>query len=273
MKLSFSTLSCPDWSWSRVLDEAQCLGYAGVEVRGADGEMYLPKARPFLPEHIEATKADLVRRGLVITDLGSSVSFHDPANRDAFLQEGKDYIDLAAALGVPYVRVFGDRVPDRAKTDETIALLVDGYRELCAYIGDRDVMILQETHGDFPDMDLLRPVLEGVDHPKFGLLWDVAHVFRIYGRDLAPFVAWAGSRIRHVHLKDMRREPDGTFTLCGLGEGDVPVAEAVGLLRGIGYDGFLSLEWEKKWVPHLAEPEIVVPCYVEYMKGILAQSR
>lgn len=270
MKLSFSTLSCPDWSWEKVLDEAQRLGYAGIEARGADGEMYLPKAKPFQPENIARTMEGLRTRSLVITDLGSSVSFHDPAMWGSSLNEGKDYVDLAAKLGVPYVRVFGDKVPDRSKTDDTIALIVKGYRELCAYIGERDVMILLETHGDFPDIELLQPVFEGVAHPKLGLLWDIEHVFRRYGKDATAFSVWAAPYIRHVHVKDAKRQPDGSFTLCMIGEGDVPVAADVALLRGIGYSGFLSLEWEKKWVPHLEEPEVVIPLYISYMNRILA---
>lgn len=270
MRLSFSTLSCPDWSWEKVLDEAQRLGYAGIEVRGADGEMFLPRAKPFQPETIDQTMADLKRRSLVITDLGSSVNFHDPATWDSCLQEGKDYIDLAAKLGVPYVRVFGDKVPDRSKADETIALIVKGYRELCAYIGKRDVMILQETHGDFPDIDLIRPVFEGVAHPKLGMLWDIEHVFKRYGKDASAFVRWAAPYIRHVHVKDTKTQPDGSFKLCMIGEGDVPIAADVVLLRDIGYNGFLSLEWEKKWVPHLEEPEVVIPLYITFMKQLLA---
>ncbi len=272
MKLSFSTLSCPDWSWERVLDEAQHHGYQGIEVRGADGEMYLPKSKPFLPENLPGTMAELERRGLVLTDLGSSVAFHDPDGWDKALQEGKDYIDLAAKLGVPYVRVFGDKVPDREKAYETIALIVKGYRALCEYIGERDVMILQETHGDFPDLDFLRPVFDGVAHPKLGLLWDIEHVFKRYGKDASGFVKWAAPHIRHVHVKDTKTQEDGTFRLCMIGEGDVPITEDVALLRGIGYEGYLSLEWEKKWVPHLEEPEVVVPLYMDFMKKILKQS-
>jgi len=268
MKISFSTLSCPDWSWEKVLDEAQRLGYDGIEVRGADGEMYLPKAKPFLDENIQGTMAELSRRGLILTDLGSSVSFHDPEKWEAFLQEGKEYIDLAAKLGVPYVRVFGDRVPDRTGAAETIALIVKGYKALCEYVGERNVMILQETHGDFPDMDLLRPVVEGVSDPRFGILWDIEHVFKRYGKDASAFVAWAAPHIRHVHVKDTKTQADGTFKLCMIGEGDVPIAEDCALLRGIGYDGFLSLEWEKKWVPHLEEPEVVIPYYMEFMKNL-----
>jgi sugar phosphate isomerase/epimerase len=270
MKLSFSTLSCPDWSWEKVMDEAQALGYSGIEARGADGEMYLPKAGPFQPENITRTMEELQLRSLVITDLGSSASFHDPASWDASLREGKEYVDLAAKLGVPYVRVFGDRVPDLSGTDETIALIVKGYRELCAYIGDRDVMILMETHGDFPCVELLQPVFEGVAHPKLGLLWDIEHVFRRYGKDASAFADWAAPHIRHVHVKDAKKQPDGSFSLCMTGEGDVPVGEYVALLRAIGYSGFLSLEWEKKWVPHLEEPEVAIPHYISFMNRIPA---
>lgn len=270
MKLSFSTLSCPDWSWTKVMDEAQRLGYEGIEVRGADGEMCLPKARPFLPENVADTLAELTRRGLVLTDLGSSVAFHDPEKWEAALQEGKDYIDLAERLGVRYVRVFGDRVPNRDRAEQTTDLIAEGYRALCAYIGERDVMILQETHGDFPDLDLLRPVFEKVSDSRLGLLWDIEHVFKRYGADASVFFDWAAPHIRHVHIKDTETQADGTFRLCGIGEGDVPIRADVKLLLAYGYDGFLSLEWEKKWQPHLAEPEVVVPHYIRYMRTLLA---
>ena len=167
------------------------MGYDGIEVRGADGEMCLSKARPFLPENTTDTLAELTRRGLVLTDLGSSVAFHDPEKWEAALQEGKDYIDLAERFGVRYVRVFGDRVPNRALADQTTDLIAEGYRALCAYIGERDVMILQETHGDFPDLDLLRPVFEKVSDSRLGLLWDIEHVFKRYGADASFFFDWA----------------------------------------------------------------------------------
>ena len=38
LRLAFSTLGCPNWSLTRVLDEAARLGYAAVELRGLEGE-------------------------------------------------------------------------------------------------------------------------------------------------------------------------------------------------------------------------------------------
>jgi len=63
MKLCFSTLGCPDWSWSRVVEAAPRMGYDGLEIRGIQGEMHLPKAEPFLPHNIGNTMADLAKRG------------------------------------------------------------------------------------------------------------------------------------------------------------------------------------------------------------------
>lgn len=49
MKLSFSTLGCPDWSFQTILDEAQRLGFDGIEIRGIEGEMDVAKIPYFKP--------------------------------------------------------------------------------------------------------------------------------------------------------------------------------------------------------------------------------
>ena len=43
MKLSFSSLGCPGWSYEQLLDEAARDGYAGLEIRGVGGEMRADK--------------------------------------------------------------------------------------------------------------------------------------------------------------------------------------------------------------------------------------
>ncbi|HEY5561689.1 MAG TPA: sugar phosphate isomerase/epimerase family protein [Clostridiaceae bacterium] len=268
MKISFSTLSCPDWSWNKVLDEAVRLGFEGIEVRGADGEMYLPKAIPFLPENINRTKEQLKLKGLEITDLGSSCSFHEAENFQANIIEGKEYIDLAAVLGVPYIRVFGNNVPDSAKAQETLDRIASGLKELSLYGEGKNVMVLVETHGDFPELNYMIPVLEKVNSPYLGVLWDIEHTYKRYGEDIEEFFNKTKAYIKHVHVKDTKKGKDG-FHICMIGEGDVNIKKDIDLLKEYGYKGYLSLEWEKKWVPSLEEPEVVMPIYVEFIKKLL----
>jgi sugar phosphate isomerase/epimerase len=51
-----------------------------------------------------------------------------------------------------------------------------------------------------------------------------------------------------------------------LGEGDIPVEEGLRSLDTIGYDGCISVEWEKKWHPEIAEPEIAFPQYMRVLR-------
>ena len=40
-------------------------------------------------------------------------------------------------------------------------------------------------------------------------------------------------------------------------------------LKSIGYDGYITLEWVKRWQPELAVPGIVFARYIDDIKSIL----
>jgi sugar phosphate isomerase/epimerase len=66
------------------------------------------------------------------------------------------------------------------------------------------------------------------------------------------------SKIHYCQVKDAKLGALGA-TYCKLGEGDVPVQKFISRLRGIGFDGYVTVEWEKAWLPNIAEPEEVLP--------------
>ena len=49
------------------------------------------------------------------------------------------------------------------------------------------------------------------------------------------------------------------WDLLLLGEGEVPVRDSLTAIQRRGYDGWIAVEWEKKWHPHIQEPEIAFP--------------
>lgn len=268
MRLAFSTLSCPDWTWERIVNEAVRLGYDGIEIRGVEGEMYTPNIRPFLPENIDQTKLQLSELGLEICCLGTSVMFHDPAKLDGAMREGRDSIDLAQRLGVPFIRVFGEKIPDPANREATIDAVSRGFGELVAYAEGRGVTVLMETHGDFSWSDPLLEVLEGSEGSAKGVIWDINHPYKLAGEQMELTYRKLSAYIKHVHVKDTRGRGHGA-THCLVGQGDLPVKEAVDLLKQGGYNGWLSFEFEKKWHPEIEEPDVALPAYIEYMRSIL----
>jgi sugar phosphate isomerase/epimerase len=269
--IAFSTLGCPAWSFRTILDQADRLGYAAIELRGVAGEMDLPKVPELSGTRLAETRKDLAALGLVVSDLGASARMHekDAATREKQLDEGRRFIDLAHALGVKYVRMFGDKMTDGEARDEVLKRVIEGFRQMAAHAKAAGVVVLIESHGDFTHSKDLVEILKGVGSDAFALLWDAHHTFVAGKEQPAETYGRLGRWIRHTHLKDSK--PEGTDRRYVLtGTGDVPVRDQVKVLAGAGYPGYYCFEWEKKWHPEIEEPEVAFPHYAKTMGEYLA---
>jgi sugar phosphate isomerase/epimerase len=267
--IAFSTLGCPAWSWARVLDQASRLGYVAIELRGIAGEMDLTKVPELIGTRQGDAKKDLAALGLTISDLGASAVMHESGEaRAKAFDEARRFIDLAHALGVPYVRLFGDKIAADVPRAAAIARVVEGFVQMSAYAAKAGVTILMESHGDFTRSADIRAVRDGVGSDAFAVLWDAHHTFT--DAHEAPADTWAalGAWVRHTHLKDSR--PDGAGRRYVLtGAGDVPVKTQVEVLARAGYAGYYCFEWEKRWHPEIEDPEVAFPHYAKTMTAYL----
>lgn len=268
--LAFSTLGCPKWPWTRVLEQASKLGYSGIELRGIQMQMDLPKLPEFSGTRLAQSLKDLEALDLKITDLGASARMHeaDPARRAAQLDEGRRFIDLAHAMKVPYVRVFGDQIPEGESKETVVTRVIDGLRTLGEHARGSGVAVIIESHGDFTDSPTLLQLLNGAAMENVALLWDAHHTF-VAGKEPPAKTFEAMKRyVRHTHLKDSRPEGNGVrYVLTG--QGTVPVRETVHILLKAGYKGYYCFEWEKGWHPEIDEPEVAFPHFVERMREYL----
>jgi len=273
LPMAFSTLGCPDWSFKTILETADRLGYTGLELRGIAGEMDLTKVPELTGSRLEGTKKDLAALGIVITDLGASARMHEKekAERDKQLDEGRRFIDLAHALSVPYVRMFGDKLPPDESKATVLKRIIEGFQEMAAHAKAAGVTVLIESHGDFTHSPDLQTILDGVGSDSFKLLWDAHHTF-VAGNE-TPADTWKrlGTYVRHTHLKDsVPAGDDRRYVLTG--QGEVPVREQVRVLVTGGYRGYYCFEWEKKWHPEIDAPEIAFPHYAKVIREYLAEA-
>lgn len=68
--------------------------------------------------------------------------------------------------------------------------------------------------------------------------------------------------IRIVQIKDGRFLPDQKYEYTLTGMGEVNITENIKQVLARGYKGFVSFEWEKRWLPDLPDPEIALPDFV-----------
>ena len=268
MKLAFSTLGCPDWSWEEILATAKDMGFDAVEIRGIAKEIYAPAIPVFAPERIPDVKKKLERMRLRLSCLTSACYLFDKDNIEKTLAEGKEYISLAAALGIPFVRVLGDRNPEPGG-DIDDAFVADALKQLCAFARDTDVTVLIETNGVFAESARLLRLVEAVNDPKLGVLWDVHHPFRFFGETPEQTYGLLKEHIRYLHVKDSIMTEEGKLKYRMMGYGDLPVPEAIKLLKADGFSGYVTLEWVKRWYSELEEPGVVFLQYISYMRRLL----
>ncbi len=264
MKLAFSTLGCPDWTWSEIYSMAFDLGYSGIEIRGLGDEIMASRAGPFLPGEIDNTVKELTRLKLSIPCFSSNCVLSAPGGAEASRGEILEYIELASRVGADYVRVLADAhpAPEGDIDDSAVALIL---KELAPAAEARKVTLLVETNGVYADTKRLARLLKTVSSPYVRALWDIHHPFRFFGEK--PEDTWKnlGEEICYIHVKDSVVD-NGKVNYRLPGDGDLPLLEVFSLLREQGYEGYISLEWVKRWSTEIEDPAIVFPFFVHYVR-------
>jgi sugar phosphate isomerase/epimerase len=266
MPLAFSTLGCPDWSFQQIADFAVQHGYTGIELRGLKRQIDLTKCDE-LKKDKDVTLKLMKDKKLQFVDLGSGCTLHfnEGADREKNINEGKAYIDLAQQLNCPNVRVFPNLLPKDRDKDETMDFIVKGLLELGNYAKASGVMVLMETHGDVVWTHDIEKIMKDATHSNVGLVWDPCNMWTITKEPPLQMYKSLKKYILHTHIKDAKLV-DGKPQYTRLGQGEVPIFEAVDALSKGGYKGFYSFEWEKFWHPELEDPETALADYPVAMK-------
>jgi len=266
VNLAFSTLACPAWSLSEVAEGALRYGYGGVELRLIDGEL-IDAGMP-ASERTRVRQA-FTRARLPIVAVDSSVRVAAAADSETALRELTPFLELASAWESPVVRVFGGDWGETRSRAEAVAQAREVLGQAAAATQRLGVCVALETHDRFSDTRLVAEVLDGLP-PVAAAIWDTGHPHRV-GDGPEEVAQRLRGRIAHVHLKDARRRraagADDDWELTLLGEGEVPVRACVEAVRRDGYDGWLSVEWEKRWHPELAEPEVALPQFAQTVRS------
>ena len=267
MKLSFSTLACPDWTLPQIIAIASAAGYDGIELRFVENEDSLWKLPVFRGQELAATKRALSDQGLTISCVDTSCRFHSPdaGERSQWLTEGERMADVAAALGAPGLRVFGDMIQPGADRASTRGWIADSIRTLADYAGPKGIEVWLETHGDFATAPETEAILTKAGRRETGVVWDPANCLLESQERPQDGAARLGAAIRHVHVKDLRQNHDGWKPVL-TGEGNFPLDEVRTALCQLGYDRFVSFEWEKKWHPEIPDAGIALPHFAHWFR-------
>lgn len=224
----------------------------GCELTG----YYFP--RKITPEYLAGLKTKTSQLGLEIsgTAIGNDFCFPPGEERDKQLAMTREWIDIAATIGAPVIRIFAGRVKKGQNEEQAIALCVKGIDESLKYAATKKVKLALENHGGItatPDQ-MLSIIKEVKPSPWFGVNFDGGN-FRTDDpyRDLARIAPLAiNVQIKVAVTRNGKKEP-------------ADLERVVGILKDANYRGYVVLEYEEK-----DDPKKAIPGYIAQLRKLIS---
>ena len=240
----------PRSTLAEVLAAACELGYDGIEPR-LDAKHAHGIELSIGPAQRKTVRMQFHDAGVAVACISTPCSFSNPAKCEAQVELAKRYIDLAADLGCRRIRVFGGEVPEGLQRDAAQASIITSLRSLAPHAQSRSVTVCMETHDAWCDTAIVAFMMDELNHPHVGVVWDIMHTQRgghatveEAGKALRPW-------IRHVHVHDGLARTD-VLRIVPIGAGHFDHAAVLRVLLHDHYSGFVSGEWiESRMEPEL----------------------
>ena len=262
MKYSFLTKGWHNNTFDEFCAIAKDLKFKGIELHNIHNRLFTDKDGAFHDYAAAKTVRKLFEMKLQIPCIDTICNLADASKEEDNIKEIEACIDIASNLKIPYIRIYASEKEYTEEKNQNVANIITKVLPLAE---EKNVCLLLETSGIYADTSKLRAILESFASDTLGALWDMYSPYFVCDEQPDTTIKNLGAYIKHVHIKDAIKTPDGT-EFCLMGEGEAPIEQMMQALRSVNYDGFISLEWDPKWCEELDDMEIIFSQFVNYMK-------
>ena len=217
-------------------------GCAGTELTS---HFFQPKVSR---EYLTALRRRAFLRGVEIsgTAVGNNFSLPAGETRQAQIAYVKEWIDHAAVLGAPHIRVFAGREAKGVDREQADRWAIECLRECCDHAAKHGIFLGIENHDSIGDAKSLLNFVKAVDHPWFGVNLDSGNF-----RTDNPYEDFAASAPFAVNVQ-LKTE----LRVAGKkAPADLP--RLMGILKKARYQGYVAVEFEAAEDPYEAVPPLL----------------
>src|SRR4051794_17020079 len=180
------------------------------------------------------------------TAIGNNFCLPPGPKRDEQLALARTWIDRAAELDAPVIRIFAGNVPKDANEDRAVAWAIEGIKESLPHAAEKGVTLALENHGGITATPAqILKLVKAVDGPNFGVNLDTGN---FHGEDpyaeiaeLAPYAVNVQGKTEILRKGTKAKE-------------EADLARLISILRDAKYSGYVVLEYEAAEYPIAAIP-------------------
>lgn len=278
MKLAFSTNAYLNFSFREAVTRLAKIGYTGVEIM-AD----VPHAWPayMLPEQKQALRQTLDDNRLAISNINSFMmhAVNDPRQKywhPSWIEPDRHYrqiridhtkraLTLAKELGAPCITTEpGGPVEAGQAWSAALKIFVEMIKPVAEHAEKEGVLLLVEPEPGLliETADQFLEFMQHIDSPAVGMNFDIGHAYCVKD-DPAETIPRVAKHIRHFHLEDIAATRVHQHLVPG--EGAIDFAAALQAIRGINYDGWVTIEL----YPYIDDPDQAARTALERVRKLL----
>lgn len=214
-------------------------GFDGIELM--TGNLRMSNARTIKKiAHSYDLDIVAVASGFIYLQHGLSFTHHNDKVRKSAVNKIKECIEFAHKLGAKYVSIglVRGQVSNKIPLNVAWEYLVESIQECGKFALPKEVILAVEPENRYETsyvhtVDEGLRLIEEVGLESVQLMADTFHM-NIEESSIDEAIRKAGEKLVHVHIADSNRLAPGM--------GHIDFAEVIGVLRDIGYDGYLGLE-------------------------------
>jgi len=223
-------------SFQKIFEETSQMGYDGVEFFVEDiDEFNTRKVKEIADSEGMSvssidTSAVFLKRGLSFTDA-------DPRKREKATENVVRYVRAASALD-SYVTLSLVRGRTGGRNRKVIERAFQCIKRCCQAAGDHGVVLLLEPLNRYEidfinSLEEAKRAVEEIRSESLGILADTFHM-NIEESQMGASLISVKDTLKHVHVADSNRLAPGM--------GHLNIEGLIGVLKSIGYDGYLTAE-------------------------------
>ncbi len=217
---------------------------------------YFP--RDVTPDYLNRLKLHAFKLGLDIsgTAVGNNFCLPPGPKRDEQIELVRQWIDRAAELDAPVIRIFAGNVSRGMTEAQAVSWAIEGIKAVLPYAAAKGIVLALENHGGITATpEKILELVKAIDAPNFGVNLDTGN---FHGSDPYAQIAQLAPYAFNVQVKtEIHR--DGSR-----GTEEADLARVIGILREARYSGYVVLEYEAA-----EDPMNAIPIHMKLLRQLI----
>lgn len=210
------------------------------------------------PAYLHKLKQHAFNLGLDIsgTSVGNNFCVQDGPEREKQMALVRTWVDNAAELDAPVIRIFAGTVPKGDSEEKAVARAIEGIKASLPYAIEKGVTLALENHGGITlTPPQILKLVKAIDSPNFGVNLDTGN-FR--GDDPYAELAELAPYAVNVQVKT-------EISRKGQKKENADLGKVVGILRDARYSGYVVLEYEAP-----EDPLAAIPRHLKTLRSLIS---